>query len=213
MIVFRIIIFPLQSLLHHRRSKTLAITEDTMRGKSLDPFAKRHSGEPNPEMPLEVLDASGKPLLVMLQSAVLRQKLSHKGVLVCLQDRAGRLFIYRRPQGALSYAGMWDIAAAGRLMVGESYHDAGLRLLRETWDITGLDLHEFRCIPEVFNGPNNIKLRLFVSSQTDILPRQINNQVVDGMFVDEDEIAAMIREFPTEIRPILLLTVSRMFAN
>jgi hypothetical protein len=182
-----------------------------MRHRPFDPFAKKRPEGPDPEMPLEVLDASGKPLLVMPRNAVLRQKLSHKGVLVCLQDRAGRLFIHRRPPGSFSYAGMWDIASAGRLLAGESYHDAGLRLLRENWDMTGADLHEVPRVPEIFDGPANTKLRLFVSPRVDILPRHANGETVDGMFADEDELAAVIREFPAAIRPVLLLAVSRLF--
>jgi 8-oxo-dGTP pyrophosphatase MutT (NUDIX family) len=56
--------------------------------------------------------------------------LMHRSVFVLVETRFGPLY-QRRGFGKDSGAGSWDIACAGHVAVGESYHDAAVRELAE----------------------------------------------------------------------------------
>ena len=56
--------------------------------------------------------------------------LMHRSVFVLVETRHGPLY-QRRGFGKDSAAGSWDVACAGHVGVGESYHDAAVRELAE----------------------------------------------------------------------------------
>ena len=167
----------------------------------------------HPETLLEVLDASGKPLLLMPQQAVARQGLQHRAVLVCLKDRSDKIFVHKRPAGAALYPAMWDISACGHLVAGESHHDAAIRLLKEQLGIDSMDFFAPHGVQDAFPGPGNALFRLFITARTSAIPKPDTGEIHDGMFVDQEELEALEREFPEQITPFLRLAIPRLFGN
>lgn len=166
---------------------------------------------PSCETLLEVTDNAGKPLLIMPETQVYRHKLRHKGVIVCLRNPRGQFFLYKRPQQAsVPYGKLWIFAASGKVLAGESYYDAALRCLEEGLAITGLELTEVtRLAPSPQTG--NAETALFVTARNSILPRVPEPGVPNGTYVDQEELRALLKDFPHTVTPFLQLSASCSF--
>ncbi len=153
--------------------------------------------------PLEVLDSAGKPLLIMSRDSVLRQKLPHKLALVCLFDGDGRVYIHKRSRGKPVYPGMWNISAAGHVRAGEAPLDAALRELERELGIRGLEL---TLVVAATASPEteNAAVWLYRTNRISVVPRPDPQEIEEGMFVDCDELEAMIRDLPGLLAPALL---------
>lgn len=165
--------------------------------------------QPVPEAFLEVADAFGKPLLIMPREHVLRQKLRHKAVAVCLRNACGNIFLYKAQyRAATHYGGLWNLAAFGEVLAGESFYDAAERRLAEEIAVTGVELHETaRLAPSPQTG--NAETAIFLTTKNSMLPRYDSRQ--NGMFVDRDEIRALLRDFPHMVSPFLRQALPYLF--
>ncbi|CAK7032304.1 MAG: hypothetical protein DELT_00410 [Desulfovibrio sp.] len=160
---------------------------------------------------LEVADDAGKPLLVIPEEQVLRQKLRHKGVIVCLRNLQGRVFLYRRPQSTtVRHSGLWSLAASGRVIAGESFHAAAERHLAHELSITDIDMAEVaRLAPSVQTG--KAEAAIFLTARTSILPRIPDYSPQTAMFADQEELRALLRDFPHMVTPFLQLVLPYLF--
>ncbi len=163
--------------------------------------SKRQKSPPFPDVAIDVIDNAGKPLLTMPQSLVLRQKLRHRTVLVCLRNADSHIFLYKNPAGTGDAQGeTWLPAIFGRVLSGESRHAAGVRLLDRVFGITGLEIYETaRFTPPPAGPSGNVEVSLFLTAKTSIIPH-IRDQ--EGMFVDGEEFRAILRDYPHMVTPL-----------
>lgn len=160
---------------------------------------------------VEVVDAANRPLLHMPLELVRRQRLRHKAVAVCLRNKRGHIFLHKPSAGgSFEQAGQWSFSATGRVFAAESCHDAALRELRETLAVTELDLYEAGAIAPCA-VTENAEVFLFLSAKTAAIPQMREQDFWDGMFVDKEEFAALVRDFPYMVAPLLQLAAPRLF--
>lgn len=172
---------------------------------------KKNRKQPSFEVLLEVTDNTGSPLLIMPEEQVLRHRLRHKGVIVCLRNLHGQIFLYKRPQQAsIPHGGLWSFAASGRVYAGESFYDTAERLLEDEVAVTGLELTEVaRLEPTTQTG--NAEAAVFVTARSSVLPRIPELGVQNGMYVDQEELRALLRDFPHMVTPFLQLAAPYLF--
>ncbi len=158
---------------------------------------------------LEVLDQAGRPLLVMPRDRVLRQRLRHRLVVVCLYDREGRVYIQKRASGRSLHPGLWTISAAGHVLAGEGRADAAQRELAEELGIHGLEL-TLSVLAPPSPVTNNAEVSLFSTNPVSSVPRLNPDAVEEGMFVDHDELRAMVTDLPHLLTPALIWTAGQL---
>lgn len=164
-------------------------------------------------MLVEVLDAAGKPLLRMPLERVRRQRLRHRAVAVCLRNGNGLVFLHKQPTtGGQEPAGQWNFSASTKVAAGESSYDAALRKLREELDITGLELYHAGAIKPC-EITENAEVALFLTAKSATIPRMRGQEPWDGMFVDKEEFAALLRDFPYMMAPVLQLAGPYLFSQ
>lgn len=178
--------------------------------------ASQYSLNSVPEAVLEVTDDSGKPLLHMPQGLVIRQKLRHKGVLVCLRNMQGHIFLFKS-QTPLpgAQADAWTPAVFGRVPAGESRHATALRLLEKELGIASLELFEKGTfIPKTASQEaGNIAVTLFLTARTSAIPRLSALDAQEGMFVDREEFRAIIRDYPHMLTPLWSRALPHFFSS
>lgn len=156
---------------------------------------RRHKNSP-PDCFVEVVDAKGKPFLVMPQRQALRQNLKRRSIVVCLRNLAGKIFLHKS-QPVEGQGATWGLAASGAVLAGESRLEAAERLLQAELGIVRLDMEEHGFMPPT-PGSGNVETILFVTAKTSAIPHS-----PDGMFVDREELKAILRDFPHMAAPYL----------
>lgn len=162
---------------------------------------RRQFALPDDEI-LEVLDSRQRPFMLMPRKHALKQGLPLKVVLIVLRDRSGKIYIHQRSRAKGSYGGSWGPSAAGYVKAGESFKDAALRELAEELGVTSVRLKRVaEALPEPSTGMSHVAL--FLSSPAEVLIRPDPEEIADGMFVDRDELEALLRDLPDLITPAL----------
>lgn len=151
---------------------------------------------------LEVLDDSARPFMLMPRPSVLAQKLFHQVVLVVLRNREGQVYIHRRASAKKEYGGLWNVSASGFAKAGEALEDAALRELDEELGISGLTLAR-AATAAPSPATDYARISLFLAPPANILVNPNPEEISEGMFVDEDELAALLRDLPEAIAPAL----------
>lgn len=161
-----------------------------------------HAFDPVAAELIEVLDENARPLLLMPRAAALAQRLSHQAVLAVARNREGQIYLHRRSERKKSYPGLWSVSASGLVKAGEALEEAALRKLDEEIGVSGLSLtHVTTAAPSAATGWGRISL--FLSSPANILINPDPEDISVGMFVDEDELAALMRDMPEMLTPAL----------
>lgn len=156
---------------------------------------------------IEVLDENARPFMLMPRAAALAQRMAYQVVLIVVRDRQDRIYIHRRADAKKNYAGLWNVSASGFVKAGEALEDAAVRELSEELGITGLSITLVATV-----GPSADtdwgRISLFVSSPANILVNPDPKEISAGMFVDEDELKALLRDMPEMLTPGLKWAVS-----
>ena len=167
------------------------------------------------EASIAVMDAVGNDLLIMPETQIVRQKLRHRTVLVALRNTHGHVFLYKSSaagSGSDQQGEVWLPAVHGRVLADESRHDAALRLLGETLGIAELELFEAaRFSHSEIGHVENVETTLFLTAKTSALPRMRTQDSLDGMFVDKEELRAIIRDYPHMVTPFWNLALPYFF--
>ena len=160
---------------------------------------------------LEVFDDKGKLLMLMPQENILKQKLRCRMVLVAIKDRDERVLLCKYTEQHSTYPKLWDISASGYLLPGESFLDAALRAVTLRFMHSEKDFSPAMHIqPSPEN--NNRELALFRNRPGFYYPQiRSEGEVHQTMFVDEEELTALLREMPEFISPDLRLAVEYIF--
>ena len=175
----------------------------------------KHAQDAPPESILEVTDSAGKTLLHMPQGLVMRQKLRHRAVLVCLRNTHGHIFLFRSSTVLPGTQGnVWAPAVFGRVLAGESRYAAAHRLLEKELGISGLELFERGTfIPEATEHAGNVAVTFFLTAKTSAIPRLAASEAQDGMFVDREEFRAIMRDYPHMLTPFWNRAMPYFFAS
>ncbi|WP_051022575.1 NUDIX hydrolase [Nocardia pneumoniae] len=95
-----------------------------------------YAGDPRSE-PIAVYDPAGNPIGAAERATVYRDGLWHASAGVLLRSRDGaRVYVHRRTDAKLVFAGMHDCLAGGVVAPGESPRDTALRELAEELGVT-----------------------------------------------------------------------------
>lgn len=150
---------------------------------------------------LEVIDAAKNTLMIMPRLQVLEQGLAHKIVLILLRNRENKIYIHKRAQGK-KFAGLWSVSTAGHVLAGESFEDAALRELDEELGISNANLTAVADAgPNPANG--NTWVRLFISARGQFLINPDPREIDYGMFVDQEELEALLTNMSELVGPSL----------
>jgi len=164
----------------------------------------RHEPFSVTEPPIEVIDDAGKTLLIMPQAQILRQRLRHRTVLVCLRNAKGLLYLFKRPiiTPGEQRRDAWVPAAHGPVFAGESCYDAGARLLEQVFGLFDVELFEAATFSQSATSPEgNSTVTLFLSARTSAIPRLSDQDNPEGLFVDQEEFRAITYNYPYMVTP------------
>lgn len=162
---------------------------------------------------LEVFDAKGKPLMLMPGEFARRQLLRCRAAQVAIMDRDGRVLLAKYTKQHATYPGLWDISASGYLRPGESFLDAALRTVANRFVHPDGDLAFVTIIP-ASPATRNLDIALFRNRHGTFFPQlRPEGEIRHTMLVDEEELAALIREMPELVTPGLRMASEYMFQN
>ena len=152
---------------------------------------------------LEFVDNLKRPLGILSRETIHTQNLLHKSVQVLFFNKEKKLYIQQRNFDKDVYPGYWDVSAAGHVLCGESDMDASLRELKEELGINSAQLklvHEISA--NYYTGYEF--LSLFVSSPCSEIPKPNPEEVVQGFFVNKQEMDYLINFYSHLLTPGLL---------
>lgn len=164
------------------------------------------------ETGVEIIDGAGRTLLVMPREQVVRQRLRHRTVLVCLRNMQGAIFLHKK-MSAGDGGEAWLPAAHGHVLAGESRHDAAVRLLDRELGISGLEVSETARFAPAYGSAGNAEATLFLTAKTSALPRVPEPESQEGMFVDQEEFKAILRDYPNMLPPPWNLALPYFFSG
>lgn len=164
---------------------------------------------PHTENSIEVIDSDDRPFVLMPRAEVLRQGLSHRGVVVAVRSNRGRILISKRPADTGSEI-LWGLSAYARIRAGESRVDAALRALMQAAGMQAQVVYGAAKAP-VLPARNAFDLQhitLFVADIATDPSSTAPNQDPDRMLLDKDELQGMNTHFPEMLSPALRWAVS-----
>lgn len=148
-----------------------------------------------------VVDENNRPLAVMQPEQVHLQALRHRGVILLLTDRRGRLVLRRLPVDHPLFPGRWDVTGSGHVGVGEASEEAAERRLPPAAADLGDSLRHMRTLT-AGAGTGNEVVEIFGM----VLPDQAALALardLEFLFVDRDELGALVSSYPEQLTPDL----------
>lgn len=139
-------------------------------------------------------------------SQAVRYKLPRRIVLLCMRHAGGKIFLIRRPLSAPQNPGLWDISASGPVYAGESRMDAALRELHTSLGITNARMREVAQLPYTDSLGARLSASFFLAGPVDMHP-VLGPDVMDGMYVDADEIHGLARYNQDLLTPELIWAI------
>ena len=88
------------------------------------------AGKPAQEL-VDIVDDDDCVVATVPRAAMRAQRLQHRAVSIAVMSTDGRLLVHRRADDKDLWPGMWDIAAGGVVLTGETYEAAAARELAE----------------------------------------------------------------------------------
>ncbi|MDL2306400.1 NUDIX domain-containing protein [Desulfovibrio sp. OttesenSCG-928-C06] len=151
---------------------------------------------------LEVLDAEHAPLMLMPRRQALPQKLPLKVVLIVVRNNSGKIYIHKRSEKKSTYSGAWGVSAAGYVKAGESFEEAALRETAEELGVTNVHL-KLAAMTEPTPDTDNSLVALFISNPAHLIITPDASEIAAGMFVDKDELDALMSDMSELLSPAL----------
>ena len=162
-----------------------------------------YSGIKNPDHYLEVVDGENRPLCIMPDEDVLRQRLPHRTVALLVRDKNGRALLTRSGRG-------WCFSSYGRVPAGMSCECRVRELLLNHWGHEGKQVSALGLIPP---GPENDVT--FLNLFTARLPRAIIAvRAADRdrhLLVDRDELKGMGTHFADLLSPLMRAALQQQY--
>ena len=157
------------------------------------------STESSPDR-IYVVDAENRPLAVMSPEEVHAQGLAHRGVLLLITDRRGRLALRRLPADHPLHPGRWDVAGSGHVGADEAAEEAAQNRLPAA-DL-GDNLRHVCTLAEGAGTGAEI-VEIFEAELPDQAAQTLSRDL-SFLFVDRDELDALVSSFPDQLSPDLL---------
>lgn len=165
-------------------------------------MAKKKKNEPNVEL-VDIVDERDRLLMVMPLSEAHRQALYHRSVFVLVFNPRGKLYLQKRGAGKNLYPGRFDLSATGHVQAGESREDAAARELHEELGLRAPSLTVLDAAPATRETAFEF-VTLFSAGRLSAPPRPNPGEVAGGMFVDEAELAALVRDYRDWLTPAVV---------
>ena len=149
-----------------------------------------------------VVDDSNLPLAVMSPDQAHAQGLRHRGVLLVLTDRQGRLVLHRLPQDHPRQPGLWDVAGSGHIGAFEAAEEAAERHLPQALQPFCEGLVHVTTLSDG-GGTGNEITEVFEMSLPDQAAAMLATDLA-FILVDHDELRALVSSYPEQLTPDLL---------
>ncbi len=162
----------------------------------------KHAFSPVDDELIEILDENGRSFMLMPRKQAMQQQLPYRVALVVLRNRENKVYIHKRAAHTKSYSGLWSVSASGAAKAGEAMEDAALRELREELGVNGIQLYQMAEIAASAQTDWS-RVFLFLSQPANVIVNPAPEEISEGMFVDPDELSAMIRQMPELLTPAL----------
>ncbi len=157
--------------------------------------------ELNPER-IYVVDDANRPLAVMTPAQVHLQGLRHRGFLLLLTDRQGRLVLRRLDKNHPWHPGCWDIVGSGHIKAGEAAEEAAERHLPPAVRELDDSLRHMQTLTQGAGTGNEI-VEVFGTCVADQIVRILAHDL-SFLIVDLDELNALASSYPDQLTPALL---------
>ncbi len=147
-----------------------------------------------------MVDTFDKPVMVVSRQNTNKHSLYKRVVFIALKDFKGRVYIQKRAKHC-ALPDYWDLSAAGHVHAGESREDAARRELLEE-----INIHGTKLIRVAQRRPTEFAASfgtLYLAGPTTEIPIPNAEEVSDGMFVDRQELEALMDFDPEHITPAL----------
>lgn len=152
---------------------------------------------------VEVVDSNDRPFMVMPVADVHSQPLRYRVVLTLLYDATGRLYLQRRAKSKKLYPGRWDLSSTGHVLAGESREHAALRELNEELRVFPGKVNQIASIPASVETEYAC-ISLFSARLAGDKPCPNPEEVAEGLFLDQEEFAAMLEGFRELLTPAVI---------
>ncbi len=159
------------------------------------------STESSPDR-IYVVDAENRPLAVMSPEEVHAQGLAHRGVLLLITDRRRRLALRRLPADHPLHPGRWDVAGSGHVVADEAAEEAAQNRLPAAAADLGDSLRHVCTLAEGAGTGAEI-VEVFEAELPDQAAQTLSRDL-SLLFVDRDELDALVSSFPDQLSPDLL---------
>ncbi len=152
---------------------------------------------------VDIVDENDRPLLVMPLVEAHRQSLFHRSVLILVFNPEKKLYLQKRSPKKSLYPGRFDLSATGHVQAGEARIDAAARELYEELGLRAKTLTVVDTVPASQETGYEF-VTLFSAGCVSDPPRPNPEEVADGMFVDQAELASLVRRYREMLTPGLV---------
>lgn len=152
---------------------------------------------------VEIVDEHDNPLCVIALPDASQQTLRHRAVLVLVYDERGRLYLQKRSRKKTLYPGRWDLSATGHVEVGEAREDAAIRELYEELGVRVTGLRFVHDVP-ASHSTGYAFVSLYSAGRVTARLKTNPEEVSGGMYVDEEELALLVRDFRDQLTPAIV---------
>ncbi|NLW81690.1 MAG: hypothetical protein GXY42_08490 [Desulfovibrionales bacterium] len=149
-----------------------------------------------------IVDAENRPVAVMDAEQVHRQRLWHRGVLLILLDRSGRLVLRRLGKNHPLHPSRWDLTGSGHVLWHEASEEAAWRYLPMAARTAGPALFH-RCTMHEGVGTGLEIVDVFHAHIPDPVAGTLARDT-DYLLVDQDELHALATSYADQLTPALL---------
>ena len=156
---------------------------------------------------VELTDERDRTLMVSPRVGVRRMVLARRVVLVAFFDMAKRLYVQKRAVHCDAMPGFWDLSATGHAHAGEAREDAARRELFEEIGIRAARM--LRVGERSPTAESNSFSTLYIAGPSGDIPTPNPEEVEGGMFLDREEVLALIAYTPETITPALRWAVEQ----
>lgn len=133
------------------------------------------------------------------RSRVRAENLHHAATAVLVRDGRGRVYVHRRSPGKDVYPGLLDFCAGGVIQAGEEPIESAVREVAEELGVTGVELVP---VGEDVYADDRTSYRAFLYAATYDGPiRWQPEEVVEGNWVDAEDLLARLRNRPADFVP------------
>jgi isopentenyldiphosphate isomerase len=159
---------------------------------------------------LEVLDTTDRPIAVLPEKTVHKQKLRHMRVVALIFSPDGRLLLSKRPALCFDGPGRWDVSLSAHVIAGESGYD----ILRQgLYHVLDLVVSKLRFVHrlDAYAQTENEVLKIFtVRLRNDQFFSQ-DTIFEKYMLLTKEEVLYLVQNFPSQVTSTLNILSQKEF--